>query len=125
MIFFVRRRVRPLAGFLAAIGLVLLCLALAGDAHPARALAAARVGLRPLAADRQAATVAQAPVRADLHQPFDVLRALAPQGGSPGPGPAARGPAGGAARPAGPRSPPPVRPLRPAPPGGRPRPRAA
>src|SRR5215203_1728398 len=54
-----------------------LRLALAGDAHPARALAAARVGLGSLAPHRQAAAVAQAPVGADLHQPFYVLGALA------------------------------------------------
>src|SRR4051794_8997526 len=56
-----------------------LDLALAGDAHPARALASPRVGLRPLPADRQATAVAQAAIGADLHQPFDVLGALAPQ----------------------------------------------
>src|SRR5665811_2178902 len=80
MFFFTRRRVRPLAGFLAAaIVAPLPRLALAGDAHPARALAAARVGLRPLASDRQAAAMAQPPVGADLHQPFDILGLLAPQ----------------------------------------------
>src|SRR5690606_20175369 len=52
---------------------------LAGDAEPPRALAAAGVRLRPLAPDRQAAPVEQAAVGADLHQPFDVLRALAAQ----------------------------------------------
>src|SRR6187549_254548 len=78
MFFLTRRRVRPLPGFFAAIR-PLLDLALAGDAHPARALAAARVGLRALAPHRQAAAVPQAPVGADLHQPFDVLGALATQ----------------------------------------------
>src|SRR5690349_12025428 len=81
MFFFTRRRARPFAGFLGCgIFSALLRrrrLALAGDAHPARALAAARVGLGPLAAGREAAAVAQAAVGADLHQPFDVLRALA------------------------------------------------
>src|SRR5829696_6867045 len=78
MFFLTRRRVRPLPGFLAA-AIVCLDLALTGDAHPARALAATRVGLRTLAADRQAAAVAQTAVGADLHQPFQVLRALATQ----------------------------------------------
>ena len=45
----------------------------------ARTLARAGVGLRALAVDRQAAAVAQAAVGADLHQPLDVLRALAAQ----------------------------------------------
>src|SRR6478735_4367203 len=81
MFFFTRRRARPFAGFFGC-GIVSALFrrrrpALAGNAHPARALAAARVGLRPLAADREAAAVAQAAVGADLHQPFDVLRALA------------------------------------------------
>ena len=53
--------------------------ALAGDAHPPRALAAARVGLRSLAPDRKAAAVAKAAVGADLGQPLDVLGALAAQ----------------------------------------------
>src|SRR5947209_923543 len=42
-------------------------------------LARARVGLGVLAADWQPAAVAQSPVARDLLQPFDVLRALAPQ----------------------------------------------
>src|SRR5262249_43667182 len=53
---------------------------LAGDAQPPWALAAARVGLRALATDGQAAAVTQAAVGADLHQPFDVLRAFPPEG---------------------------------------------
>src|ERR1700742_3791432 len=59
--------------------LPLLGLALTGESHPPRTLAAAAVGLGALAADRQAAPMAQAAVGADLHQPFDVLGALAPQ----------------------------------------------
>src|SRR4051812_17365616 len=59
--------------------LLLPRLLLAGHLHALGALARARVGLGVLAADRQAATVAQAAVAADLHQPLDVLRALAPQ----------------------------------------------
>src|SRR3954454_14125264 len=54
-----------------------LVLALAGDAEASRSLAAAGVGLRPLSPDRKAAPVAEAAVGADLHQPFDVLRAVA------------------------------------------------
>src|SRR3954454_17239993 len=80
MFFLTRRRERPLAGFFSAIVLVLFRrrrLALAGDAHPARALADACVGLGPLAPDREPAAVAEAAVGADLHQPFDVLGALA------------------------------------------------
>src|SRR3954469_19521577 len=50
---------------------------LAGDAEAPRTLATTRVGLRPLAPDRQPAAMAEAAVGADLHQPFDVLRALA------------------------------------------------
>src|SRR5215207_2962548 len=81
MFFFTRRRARPLPRFGCGIGLLLLRrrLLLAGDAHPARALAATRVGLRALSVDGQAAPVAQAPVGADLRQPLDVLGALATQ----------------------------------------------
>src|SRR5829696_1475530 len=56
-----------------------LYLALAGDAEAPGALATAGVGLGPLAADREPAPVAEAAVGPDLHQPFDVLRALAPE----------------------------------------------
>src|SRR6476661_5290549 len=75
-----RRRERPFFGW----GMCRLLparrrLALAGDAHPARALAAARVGLGPLAPDRKATPVAKAAVGTDLHQPLHVLRPLAPQ----------------------------------------------
>ena len=52
-----------------------LLLAAAGRGAALRTLARARVGLRALAVGRQAAPVAQALVRADLHQPLDVLRA--------------------------------------------------
>src|SRR6266498_3849845 len=44
-----------------------------------RSLARARIGLRPLAVDRQAPAVADAAVRADLAETLDGLRALAPQ----------------------------------------------
>src|SRR6187397_1003386 len=54
-----------------------LNLALAGDAEASRSLAAAGVGLRPLTPNRQATAMAEAAVGADLHQPFDVLRAIA------------------------------------------------
>src|SRR5262249_24018189 len=54
-------------------------LLLARDAHPARALAAARVGLGPLAPDREAAAVPQAPIGADLLEALDVLGALPAQ----------------------------------------------
>src|SRR5262245_29430844 len=40
----------------------------------ARTLARARVGLRPLAAHRQAAAVPRSAIRADFHQPLDVHR---------------------------------------------------
>jgi low temperature requirement protein LtrA len=43
------------------------------------ALARARVRLRALAANRQAATVAQAAIAADVGQPLDVARDLTPQ----------------------------------------------
>src|SRR3954452_1816076 len=58
---------------------LLLHLLLARHLHPLRALARARVRLRALAVDRQAAPVAQAAVAADLHQALDVLGALAAQ----------------------------------------------
>src|SRR6202008_1696743 len=48
-------------------------LLLAGDLHPLRALARARVGLGVLTMDREPA------MRADLLKPLDVLRAPAPQ----------------------------------------------
>src|SRR6185503_14730958 len=82
MFFLTRRRERPFAGFFAAIVRLLLRrrrLAPAGNAHALRALAPARVGLGPLASDREPAPVAQAAVGADFHQPLDVLRSLAAQ----------------------------------------------
>src|SRR6266576_2265915 len=86
MFFFTRRRERPLpraAFFGCAIPSPSLLrrrrLSPAGDAHPPRALAAARVRLRSLAPDRKPAPVAEAAVGADLGQPLDVLRALAAQ----------------------------------------------
>src|SRR6202042_809661 len=59
--------------------LLLGCLLLAGHLHPLRTLAGARVGLRVLAADRQATTVAQTAVGADLLQTLDRLRPLTAQ----------------------------------------------
>src|SRR4051794_5320966 len=59
--------------------LLLPCLLLPGHLHALRALARARVGLGVLAADRQAAAMAEAAIAADLHQALDVLRALAAQ----------------------------------------------
>src|SRR4051795_7767456 len=59
--------------------LLLTCLLLACHLHALGALARASVGLGVLAAHRQAAPVAQAAVAPDLHQPFDVLAALATQ----------------------------------------------
>src|SRR5262249_54791432 len=76
-----RRRERPffgaaisefLSGSLRRRGLLL-----ARDAHPAGTLAAARVGLGALPANREAAAVAPAPGGADLLKAFDVLRAAA------------------------------------------------
>src|ERR1700742_2019810 len=79
MFFLTRRPLRPLEAFLSATLLLLPRFLLAGDAQAPGALATARVGLRALAADGQAAAVTQAAVGADLHQPFDVLGAIAPQ----------------------------------------------
>ena len=59
--------------------LLLAGLLLARDLHALGTLARAGVGLGVLAAHRQAAPVAQAAVAADLHQPLDVLAALAAQ----------------------------------------------
>src|SRR3954451_21428246 len=59
--------------------LLLPRLLLAGHLHALGALARARVGLGVLAADGQAAPVAQAAVAADLHQALDVLRTLTAQ----------------------------------------------
>src|SRR5688572_19714927 len=85
MFFFTRRLERPLPRpfFGCAISQVPLLRprrpALAGHAHAARPLAAAGVGLRALAPDREAAAVAKAAVGADLGQSLDVLGALAAQ----------------------------------------------
>src|SRR5688572_16072618 len=81
---FLRTRLRPrgLRGwgiYLLTSVLANLLLAAAGRGAALRSLPGARVGLRPLPVRRQAAPVAQALVRPDLHQPLDVLRALAPQ----------------------------------------------
>src|SRR3954449_5669742 len=59
--------------------LLLPCLLLPGHLHALGALTRTRVGLGVLAADGQAATVAETAVAADLHQALDVLRALAAQ----------------------------------------------
>src|SRR6185503_5618377 len=53
-----------------------LLLAAAGRGAALRSLAGARVRLRPLAVHRQAAPVAEASVRADLHEALHVLRLL-------------------------------------------------
>src|SRR5690606_19850403 len=44
-----------------------------------RSLAGARIGMRALAANRQAAPVAQAAITAQVHQPLDIHRHFAPQ----------------------------------------------
>src|SRR5215213_2392579 len=49
---------------------------LLGDRAFARSLARARIGARPLPANRQRTPVTAAAVAADLHQPFDVQRDL-------------------------------------------------
>src|SRR5438034_4240387 len=83
MFFFTRRRERalPRAAFFgcATIGPLLRrrWSALAGDAHPSRALARARVGLRPLAPHREPPAVTEAAIGADLREALDVLRAIA------------------------------------------------
>src|SRR5271154_4876390 len=51
---------------------------LAGDSL-GRALAGPCIGMRALAAHRQAAAVTQAPIAAEVHQPFDVHGDFAPQ----------------------------------------------
>src|SRR5262249_43406399 len=82
MFFLTRRRERARAGLPVAIPCSLARrrrLALAGDAHPLRPLAAASVRLRPLAAHREAAAMADAAIGADLREPLHVLRALAAQ----------------------------------------------
>src|SRR3954447_15632670 len=72
-----RRPPRPRAGLCCAN--LLLHFLLACDLHALRALTRARVRLGALAVDRQATAVTEAAVRAVLHQPLDVLRALAAQ----------------------------------------------
>ena len=52
------------------------CLLLTGD-RLGRTLAGARVGVRALAADRQALAMTQAPVAAQVHQTLDVHRHFA------------------------------------------------
>src|SRR4051812_3965575 len=69
----------PLGPLRSGAQLLLPRLLLAGHLHSLGALARARVRLGVLAADRQAAAMAQAPVAADLHETLDVLRALAAQ----------------------------------------------
>src|SRR6185437_5781538 len=53
-------------------------LLLAGDRHRL-ALAGAGVGVRALATHRQAAPMAQSAIAAEIHQPLDVHRHLAPE----------------------------------------------
>src|SRR5215472_8420245 len=73
-----RRRVRPRVAAALRGGATLLRLLSASDGL-LRALAAARVRLRPLAVHRQATPVADAAVRADLGEPLDRLLAVAAQ----------------------------------------------
>src|SRR5579884_1624829 len=54
-------------------------LLLADPDRPPRAAPRARVGARALAPHRHAAAVPQAAIRADIHQPLNVHRDLAPQ----------------------------------------------
>src|SRR5689334_5798879 len=61
-----------------AVAMLLGHLLLAGD-RATRALLGAGVGVRALTPDRQPATVADAPVRADVHEALDVHRDLGPQ----------------------------------------------
>src|SRR6476661_74265 len=70
----VRRRARPRVALRGGAKLLRLLSAAHGLL---RALARARVGLRPLAVHRQAAAVPEPAVRADLRQALDRLRALA------------------------------------------------
>src|SRR4051812_6684441 len=70
----VRRRARPRVALRG--GATLLRLLSAADGL-LRALARARVGLRPLAVDRQAATMPEPAVCANLGEALDGLRALA------------------------------------------------
>src|SRR4051812_26712043 len=79
MFFLTRRRARPLLFFGCGIPASLLRLrrlAPAGNAHALGPLAGPRVGLRPLAVNREPAPVAKAAVGADLREPLDVLRAV-------------------------------------------------
>src|SRR5262249_38273754 len=59
--------------------LLLPRLLLARDLHALRALARAGVRLRVLSSHREAATMAQTAIAADLHQALDRLGTLAPQ----------------------------------------------
>src|SRR6476620_257815 len=68
------RLARPCRELRGALGRLLL----AGD-RPRRALAGARVGVRALAAHRQTTAMAQAAIAAQIHQPLDVHRYLAPE----------------------------------------------
>src|SRR4051812_12816305 len=85
MFFFTRRRERalPRAAFFGCATVSPLLRrrwpALAGDAHPSRALARARVGLRPLAPHGKPAAGREAAIGADLREALDFLRALAAQ----------------------------------------------
>src|SRR4051812_45082791 len=77
--FFTRRRPRGRLGRCGGIRSVLPYLLLAAARHlgAAGALAGAGIGLGALSVDGQAATVPETAVCADLHQPLDVLGALA------------------------------------------------
>src|SRR5437764_13513025 len=79
MFFFALRRVRPRVAACLLGGATLLRLRLAAADGLLRALAGPCVRLRPLPVRRQAAPVAKAAVRADLGEPLDRLRALAPE----------------------------------------------
>src|SRR3954468_21355617 len=73
----VRRRARPRVAALRGGANLLRLLSAAHGLL--RALSGARVGLRPLAVDRQAAAVPQPTIRANLGEALDRLRALAAQ----------------------------------------------
>src|ERR1700758_4957962 len=79
MFFRTRRRVRPRVAAALRGGAKLLRRLLAASDGLLRALAGARVRLRPLSVHRQAAPVADAPVGADLGEPLDRLLPVAAQ----------------------------------------------
>src|ERR1700734_3387662 len=69
--FFSFLRARPAPGFFSGAAMLLRHFLLAGD-RLGGALARARIGVRALAADRQALAVTQAAIAAQIHQPLDV-----------------------------------------------------